>query len=176
MASLVLTLSYVSDWIILIVFAAVGYVVGNISPSKHPFSIDNPDINFPYKGYDTASITVVFVVAVGAPAVIFVLSLLLAPGSTFTDAATSKHVAWRRKLWEWHAGWPGLALSVMVSWFFTSALRNVLSKPRPNPSRCKPDVANVAKYIVSEPTSGYGRLVSIGICTNQNKSVIDEAF
>jgi hypothetical protein len=37
--------SYIFDWIVLIVVAAVGYVLGVITPNKRPFSLVNPDIS-----------------------------------------------------------------------------------------------------------------------------------
>lgn len=37
--------SYIFDWIVLIVVAGVGYVLGVITPNKRPFSLVNPDIS-----------------------------------------------------------------------------------------------------------------------------------
>jgi len=37
--------SYVLDWVIVIVTAAVGYVLGNITPNKRPFQLEDPDIS-----------------------------------------------------------------------------------------------------------------------------------
>lgn len=42
--SWVLALSYVFDWAVLIAFAAIGYVLGEITPNQRPFSLDNRDI------------------------------------------------------------------------------------------------------------------------------------
>lgn len=179
MPSIFLVLSYISDWIILIIFAAVGYVVGNITPNKRPFSLDNPDISFPYKGYDTVSLGVAFVVSVVAPAAIIVaISLLLVPASGLPKNIHSpRYNVWRRKLWEWHAGWLGLALSVVLAFFFTSGMKNLFGKPRPNLlSRCQPDLANFAQYVVSNATKSGDGLVSASICSNKDKSVIDEGF
>jgi membrane-associated phospholipid phosphatase len=179
MSSILLILSYISDWILLIIFAAVGYIIGNITPNKRPFSLENPDISFPYKGYDTVSLGVAFVVSVGAPAALIVaISLLLVPASGLPkNTRAPRYNVWRHKLWEWHAGWLGLALSVVLAFFFTSGMKNILGKPRPNLlSRCQPDVVNLAEYVVSNATAASGRLVSAGICTNTDKSVIDEGF
>jgi hypothetical protein len=44
--SFVLTLSYVFDWVVLAVFAAVGAVLGNLTPNKRPFSLYDPNIAF----------------------------------------------------------------------------------------------------------------------------------
>jgi membrane-associated phospholipid phosphatase len=179
MSLLLLILSYISDWIILAIFAAVGYVIGNITPNKRPFNLGNPDINFPYKGYDTVTIAVAFVVSVVAPAVIIAIVILLlvpilgTPGNT----RAPKYNIWRRILWEWHAGWLGLGLSVVLAFFFTSGMKNLFGKPRPNLlSRCQPDVSKVAEYAVGFTISATGRLVSASICTNTDTSVIDDGF
>ena len=38
--------SYVLDWIIVIVTAVIGYVLGNITPNKRPFQLEDPDISY----------------------------------------------------------------------------------------------------------------------------------
>jgi hypothetical protein len=45
-ASWVLVLSYGFDWLVLVVFAVVGYVLGNLTPNKRPFSLDDRDIAY----------------------------------------------------------------------------------------------------------------------------------
>jgi len=41
----VLAASYVSDWIILIIVAVVGFVLGDITPNKRPFYLEDPNIS-----------------------------------------------------------------------------------------------------------------------------------
>lgn len=43
--SIRLITSYIFDWVILLVVAAVGYVLGVISPQKRPFSLVDPNIS-----------------------------------------------------------------------------------------------------------------------------------
>lgn len=45
-ASWVVTVSYVLDWVVLAIFAAVGYVLGKITPNKRPFSLDDRNIAY----------------------------------------------------------------------------------------------------------------------------------
>jgi hypothetical protein len=40
----ILVLSYVSDWIVLIAAGLVGTVLGNITPNKRPFRLDDANI------------------------------------------------------------------------------------------------------------------------------------
>jgi len=42
----VVTLSYVFDWVALAAFAAIGYVLGDIEPTKRPFSLDDRNIAY----------------------------------------------------------------------------------------------------------------------------------
>jgi hypothetical protein len=42
----VLAASYVFDWIILIVVAVVGFILGNITPNKRPFNLEDRDISY----------------------------------------------------------------------------------------------------------------------------------
>lgn len=44
--SWVVALSYATDWIILVAFAAIGYVLGDITPNKRPFSLDDKNIAY----------------------------------------------------------------------------------------------------------------------------------
>lgn len=179
MALLLLVASYALDWALLVVFAALGYVVGNVTPNKRPFYVGDPDIDFPYKGYDTVTLPVLFVVAVVVPAVvIFVLAIIVTPAQLAAESK-SRSLTWRRKLWEWHAGWLGLALSVVTAWFISSGMKNLLGKPRPNLlGRCQPDTSDIAKYFVGAAADAAkeSRLVSASICQNTSKSVIDEGF
>jgi hypothetical protein len=38
--------SYVFDWAILIAVGVVGLVLGNITPNKRPFSLEDPNISY----------------------------------------------------------------------------------------------------------------------------------
>jgi hypothetical protein len=44
--TVVIVASYVFDWIILIAAAVVGYILGNITPNKRPFNLEDPDISY----------------------------------------------------------------------------------------------------------------------------------
>lgn len=44
--SWVLALSYVFDWVVLVAFGVIGYVLGDITPNKRPFSLDDRNIAY----------------------------------------------------------------------------------------------------------------------------------
>lgn len=39
-------LSYVFDWVVLIVAVGIAAVLGNLEPHKRPFSLNDPDISY----------------------------------------------------------------------------------------------------------------------------------
>jgi membrane-associated phospholipid phosphatase len=137
------------------------------------------DITYPFKVNETISTAVLFIIGLAAPAVIIILvSLLLVPGPT-VPKGLPKGLIWRRKLWEWFAGWTGLALSCATAWLITNGMKNLFGHWRPDMlSRCQPDLTNIAKYAIGGfPTTADGAyLVSSDICTTTDQSNLDDGF
>jgi membrane-associated phospholipid phosphatase len=154
-------------------------VFGNHSPNKRPFTLANDDIAYPYKTKETFSSAVLVVVALIAPAVIiFLVAFLLVPGPT-VPKSTPRSLVWRRKLWEWFAGWTGLALSCATAWIITNGMKNLIGHWRPDLlSRCNPDVTNIANYAVGGyPNTTQGSyLVTWQICQTTDQSTLDDGF
>ncbi|ROT37021.1 PAP2-domain-containing protein [Sodiomyces alkalinus F11] len=184
--------SYIFDWVILAVAAAVGGVLAIIGPNKRHFSLVDPTISFPFTERETVPVWLLLLLVVLAPAVIILLvCLIFVPGAT-APKGTPKSLIWRRKLWELHVGWLGLALAVVAAWFVTSGMKNMFGKPRPDLlSRCEPDLANIERYIVGgigrnqaqapstlglDQVIGIGTLVSADICQTTDSSKLDEGF
>lgn len=145
---------------------------------------------FPITEPETVPVWLLFVLVILLPAAIILLvCLVFVPGST-VPKGTPRSLVWRRKLWELHVGWLGLALAIVAAWFVTSGLKNMLGKPRPDLlSRCEPDLDNIERYIVGGigggPTpstlslnqiAGIGTLVSADICQASDDSKVDEGF
>ncbi|KAL2137085.1 hypothetical protein VTI74DRAFT_9691 [Chaetomium olivicolor] len=180
--SWVLALSYVFDWVVLVAFGVIGYVLGKITPNKRPFSLDDRNIAFPYTIHETVPVWLATVIAVLGPIVIIlVVCLVLVPGAT-VPSGTPKSLIWKRKLWELHMGLLGLGLSIIASWFITNAMKNLFGKPRPDLlSRCQPDLENLSRYIIGglkdlKTATASGQLVSPNICKNPDKGVLDDGF
>ncbi|KAI1110144.1 PAP2 superfamily-domain-containing protein [Nemania sp. NC0429] len=176
--SFLLVASYVFDWALLVVLAAAGYIFNNFSPNHHAFSLVDPSISYPFHD-DTVSIGIAAVAAGIAPVVIIlVVVLIFVPGPTAAKG-TPFSLVWKRRLWELHASWLGLATSLASAWFITTGLKQLFGKPRPNMlSRCQPDLADIARYVVGGvlTAASDGRLVTSAICTNPDKAVVDEGF
>ncbi|KAG9238620.1 PAP2 superfamily-domain-containing protein [Amylocarpus encephaloides] len=178
--SITLVASYVVDWVVIAGAAGVGAALANITPNMRPFSLINPEISHPFVEHEKITTITLGIVACVAPAaVIFLVSLLLVPGPTVSKS-TPKVLIWRRKLWEWHTGWIGLALSLASAFLITQGMKNLFGKPRPDLlSRCQPDIANIEKYRTggfNATFGGYPVLVNAGICKNPNKDILDDGF
>ncbi|PVH87232.1 acid phosphatase/Vanadium-dependent haloperoxidase [Cadophora sp. DSE1049] len=179
--SKLLVASYIVDWIIIIVAAGVGAILANITPNMRPFSLTNPEISFPHVEHEKVSLVTLGCSALAGPAVIiFLVCLVLVPGPTVSKSIP-KSLIWKRKLWEWHTGWLGLALSLSASFLITSGMKNLFGKPRPDLlSRCEPDMANLANYTYSKFLAGSiyenFNVVSAKICQQSDKSKLDDGF
>ncbi|KAG8531152.1 uncharacterized protein KY384_004510 [Bacidia gigantensis] len=136
--------SYVIDWVVLIAVAAVGAGFSYIGPRKRPFDITDRSISYPLNP-DTVTNTVLVLSTLLAPAAIIFLGSLFNPfPSRFltTDNPNGKSSSFRRKVWEWHTGWLGLALAYALAFTITNGAKEVLGKPRPNLlARCHPDIS-----------------------------------
>ncbi|KAH6719183.1 PAP2 superfamily-domain-containing protein [Leptodontidium sp. 2 PMI_412] len=179
--SKLLVASYIVDWVIIIVSAGVGALLANITPNMRPFSLTNPEISFPHVEHEKVSLVTLACSALAGPAVIiFLICLILVPGPTVSKSIP-KSLIWKRKLWEWHTGWLGLALSLAASFLITSGMKNLFGKPRPDLlSRCEPDMANLANYTYSKFLAGSiyenFNVVSAKICQQSDKSKLDDGF
>jgi membrane-associated phospholipid phosphatase len=177
--SAALVLSYVLDWVIIIVAAGVGAVFSSVTPNKRPFSLNNAEISFPYLEKEKISTITLALCSLLAPAaIISLVCLFLVPGPT-ASKSTPNALIWRRKLWEWHTGWLGLGLSLAAAFLITNGMKNLFGKPRPDLlSRCVPDVLNIVNHTVGGfPNALEGfNVVSATICQQTDKDILDDGF
>ncbi|RFU35938.1 hypothetical protein B7463_g330, partial [Scytalidium lignicola] len=174
--SVAVVLSYVLDWVVVLVAGVAGLLFSRITPNKRPFSVANPDISFPHVINEKISSALLIILGLAVPAgVVLLACLLLVPGSP-SPRNTPKSLIWRRKLWELNTGWLGLGLSLAISNLVTSGVKNIIGKPRPDLlSRCNPDLAALTRFTIGGfENSGF--LVSPGICRNQDKSLMNDGF
>lgn len=82
---------------------------------------------------------------------------------------------WKRRLWEWHTGWLGLFLSVVLAFFVVQATKNLFGKPRPDfLQRCNPDLANRASFVVGGYAQGV-QMLSWRVCRSKDGSGVGTA-
>ena len=157
----------------------MGAAFSAITPNKRPFDLTNPDISFPYVSKEKISTGLLVVIGLVIPGVIiFVVSLFIGVGPT-SEKSTSRTKLWKRKLWEWNAGWMGLGFSLAIAFFITDGTKNLVGKPRPDLlARCNPDISR----LLSSTVGGVGNqvdeginLVSWTICRNPG-SILDDGF
>lgn len=177
--TMLLVASGIVDWLLIIGAGVGGYYLGDITPNKRPFQLEDPNISFPYTVHETVSSRNLVIATVAVPVVVIILiSLTVVPGLTVPPGTPAKLV-WRRKLWELYASVLSFALGMASQWFIVNGLKNVCGKPRPDLlSRCQPDLENLSQYIVGgiANTTSNGQLVSASICTNTDATILDDGF
>lgn len=150
-----------------------------INGYHRPFSLTDTSLAYPEKS-NIVSLTVVGIVAFGVPAVAIAVLCLALP-LRYHPGEGARAASWRRKIWEINAGLLGLALSLALTLFVTSGLKDIVGKPRPDLlARCDPDVANIGNWIVggfgTSLDSEASALVASGICRQPDHRHLDDGF
>lgn len=172
-----LILSYVVDWVLILFTAGIGRIMKLAEPNRRPFSLTDPSISYPFAERERVTSKELIVASLVVPVIaVFVASLLLIPG----PRNASRGHTWRRKLWEWNAGWMGLGVAYAGTYAATEALKVMYGKPRPDLlSRCNPDLRNIASHVVGglgQDLSGAPSLVSWRICDNRSDKLVRDGF
>lgn len=174
-----LLLSYILDWVIIIIFAGAGGLLSLVSPHHRPFSLVNLEISNPVV-HEQISVGLLGVIAFVVPAILItIITLLFVPGSEVRRTSTKAQVL-RIKLWELEKGLAGLCLSVALGFFIVQGTKNMFGKPRPNLlARCQPDLENFAQHVVGSFASDLSPewvLVNSSICQQPDKKWLDDGF
>ncbi|KAF2266810.1 PAP2-domain-containing protein [Lojkania enalia] len=175
-----LFLSYVFDWLVIIAIAAVGGGWNYLKPFHRPFSLVDLSISYPFETDETIPTWLLVLAALIIPAlIVFVVSLVFVPGPTVSKR-TSKVLIWRRKIWEWNAGWMGLGLSLATAFLITQGMKLLFGKPRPDLlSRCRPNLDLIRSSEVSTTGVRFSPLwvlVTSDICTNTDDDILQDGF
>ncbi|KAL1980562.1 hypothetical protein VTN96DRAFT_3968 [Rasamsonia emersonii] len=178
--SKLLVLSYIIDWILIIGVAAIGAGFSKVQGNQNPFSLTDLSISYPYDLHETVSTSTLVLVSLVAPAaLVVILTFFFVPSPTALRGAPWALI-WRRKIWEWNAGWMGLGVALAGVFVATEGLKDLMGKPRPDfLARCDPDVSKIATYAVSglgKQVAGAPTLVTWEICRNQGYDVKVDGF
>lgn len=135
--------------------------------------------SFPYAETETVPMWLLVVLCAMAPLVVIaIVSLIFVPGAT-VPKNTPAVLVWKRKLWELHVGWLGLALAIISAMFFTQGMKNLFGKPRPDLlDRCRPDIDNAREHIAGgwRQENALGLLYYASICMQSDSGKLDDGF
>ncbi|KZF26075.1 PAP2-domain-containing protein [Xylona heveae TC161] len=171
-------ISYILDYVIIIVFAIAFNILDAVEPYHQHFSLRNYTLQYPYAVHERVPVPLVVLVAIVCPIVIIAIITLVIDGLFSHDKSIAPSNNGKRflggkyrfkdRLWEFNCGVLGLLLSEAAAFTITGALKNATGKPRPDLiDRCKPNVQ-------TDPQP-FG-LSNITICTQTDHAILKDGF
>ncbi|KAK2752538.1 hypothetical protein FQN55_006651 [Onygenales sp. PD_40] len=168
-------LSYIFDYIILIVLVAGFFLLDRVEPFHQPFSLDNHSLYYPYADPETVSIPLALALSGGFPLLVIIIYTIVIDGlfshnkpisaSTGRRKLTGKY-RFKDRLWELNCGFLGLFLAQAGAFVITGALKNACGKPRPDIiARCKPEGRALGRF----------ELATYDMCTG-DKHILKDGF
>ncbi|KAL0255084.1 hypothetical protein SLS55_009612 [Diplodia seriata] len=169
--------SYVFDYVIIVVLIIAFYALDSVEPHHQEFSLRNYTLQYKYAVHERVPVFDLCIIAVLAPALIIAFYTLVIDG-LFSTSKGQAGSAGRRKLlgkyrmkdrlWELNCGVLGLMLSVGAAFTITGSLKNAVGKPRPDLiDRCQPST-------LQDPQP-FG-LSNHSICTQENNAILKDGF
>ncbi|KAI7905909.1 phosphatidic acid phosphatase type 2/haloperoxidase [Cokeromyces recurvatus] len=137
-------LSYLYDWILVIIMTAVFFAIDRITPFHRMFSLEDKSIMYPYAEKESVPVWLLMIICFIAP--IIIIAIISLSG-----------IGYKRNLHDFHSGVLGLCLGLSMTIMLTDVIKITAGRPRPDMlSRCKPIEG------AADPKFG---LSSIDICT-----------
>ncbi|OCL07688.1 PAP2-domain-containing protein [Glonium stellatum] len=171
-------LSYILDYVIIIVLIAAFYALDAVEPFHQHFSLQNYTLHYPYAVKERVPVPALVLIAVICPAAIIAVYTLVIDGlfshklpavSTGRKRRLTGRYRLKDRLWELNCGILGLLLAVAASFTITGALKNAIGKPRPDLiARCIPPPGAV------DPQP-FG-LSDHSLCTQTNNAILKDGF
>ncbi|KAL8765143.1 MAG: hypothetical protein Q9194_006665 [Teloschistes cf. exilis] len=170
-------ISYILDYVIIVVLLITFYALDAVEPFHQHFSLRNYTLQYPYAVHERVPVSLLFVLNTLFPAIIIALYALLIDGLfSHTKEATPRDghrtlgkYRLKDRLWELNCGLLGLLLSQGATFVITGALKNAAGKPRPDLiDRCQPlpGSADPLPFGLSNST----------ICTQTNNKILKDGF
>ncbi|KAL1964605.1 hypothetical protein VTN77DRAFT_6779 [Rasamsonia byssochlamydoides] len=142
-------LSYIFDYVIIIVLAIGFYILDAVEPFHQHFSLNNISLQYPYAVKERIPIQDALLISLAFPAVVIAVYTLVIDGlfshhkpsreSMSGRRKLSGKYRWKDRLWELNCGILGLLLSQALAFVITQVLKNACGKPRPDLiDRCQP--------------------------------------
>ncbi|KAK8201771.1 phosphatidic acid phosphatase type 2/haloperoxidase [Phyllosticta paracitricarpa] len=172
-------ISYILDYVIIVLFVAGFYALDSVEPYHQHFSLQNYTLQYPYAVKERVPVFDLVIIAVLAPAIIIAIYTLVIDGLFSNQPPPQGTSSKRRKLsgkyrmkdrlWELNCGVLGLLLSVGAAFTITGTLKNAVGKPRPDLiDRCQPKPG-------SHDPPVYG-LSNHSICTQTDNAILKDGF
>ena len=162
-------LSYIVDYLI-IVLLALGFLALNlITPFHQPFSLRNYTLQYPYAIHERVPLTLLYLLAFVGPSAVIIFYTLIVDGIFGHSGLKRSRYRLKDRLWELNCGILGLVLSFMISYVVTGTFKNAIGKPRPDLiARCMPvpTAADPMPFGISNSS----------ICTQTNKAILEDGF
>ncbi|KAL9595171.1 MAG: hypothetical protein Q9179_005094 [Wetmoreana sp. 5 TL-2023] len=170
-------ISYILDYVIIVVLFFAFYALDAVEPYHQHFSLRNYTLQYPYAVHERVPVPLLFALNTILPAIIIAIYALLIDGlfSHQKQAAprdghrTLGKYRVKDRLWELNCGLLGLLLSQGAAFVITGALKNATGKPRPDLiDRCQPleGSADPLPFGLSNST----------ICTQTNHKMLKDGF
>ncbi|KAJ2959405.1 hypothetical protein NQZ79_g5148 [Umbelopsis isabellina] len=145
-------LSYLKDWILVIIFLVIFLAIDFLPPFHQEFYVDDWSIRYPYSATERVNLTALMIIAIVAP---FVIICLIAG-------------AIKRSFHDLHNGVLGLFFALTFTLMFTDVLKITIGEPRPDMlARCQP---------APNTQSPAEALLNISICTTPYDSTFQDGF
>ncbi|RCH95638.1 hypothetical protein CU098_000221, partial [Rhizopus stolonifer] len=149
-------LSYIYDWIFVVVMTIAFFAIDKIAPFRRRFSLQDKTIMFPYTEHESVPIWLLAIVAFVGPIVIIAFISL-------------SNIGYKRSFHDFHSGVLGLCLGLSMTIMLTDVIKITAGRPRPDMlSRCQPAADAV------DPLFG---LSNVDICTTDiNTHIMIDGF
>ncbi|KAI9841341.1 MAG: hypothetical protein M1837_000774 [Sclerophora amabilis] len=171
--------SYVLDYVILVVLLAIFTAIDALEPFHQHFSLRNYTLQYPYAEKERVPVPLAFFLCIVCPTIVIAVYTLVVDG-IFShqqphDAPAkgpkfiNRTYKLKDRLWELNCGILGILLSVGFTLVITQSLKTVTGKPRPDLiDRCRPKEG-------SEDAPVFG-LSDSSICEQTEHSILKDGF
>ncbi|KAI8371677.1 phosphatidic acid phosphatase type 2/haloperoxidase [Radiomyces spectabilis] len=123
-----IVLSYLYDWLLVVIMTAVFFAIDVIPPFRREFSLTDKTIMFPYAHQESVPVWLLVVICFFGP-------ILVIAGVS---------LGLRRSVHDFHSGILGLCLGLSITIMMTDVIKITAGRPRPDfLSRCQPVAGSV---------------------------------
>ncbi|KAI8638532.1 phosphatidic acid phosphatase type 2/haloperoxidase [Parasitella parasitica] len=139
-----LAVSYLWDWVLVIIMTAAFFAIDQITPFHRMFSLEDKTIMFPYSEKESVPVWALLIICFVVP--IFIIASISLSG-----------YGYKRSIHDFHSGVLGLCLGLAMTIMLTDVIKVTAGRPRPDMlSRCQPPADAV------DPRFG---LTGVSVCT-----------